>query len=222
MTKSEKILGCLYIPFHAAILPFIMVLVFVVFNIEISGPHQMLVYFTISFLLILLIMFKFLRASFSDFIDVFWRAVQAVILGYVMYRVLLWVAVLTLTQIMTDVNPNQQSVVADVYANFNVMIVVTVILAPIVEESMFRGALFGTIRQKSRVAAYIASILLFSVFHLWDNLVFNFSWDVLFMVVQYIPASIALTWCYDRSGTIWSPILLHSAINLVATLQITR
>jgi len=166
-------------------------------------------------------MFRFLRASFSDLIQEFWRAVQALILGYVLYRVLLWVVALLIAQLVQQVtNPNQDAIVSDIASNFRVMIVVTVLLAPIVEEATIRGALFGTIRQKSRVTAYIVTALVFSFFHLWDHLIFDFQWETLYALVQYIPASIALSWCYERGGTIWSPILLHAVINLLGALQI--
>jgi len=219
MKKSERILGCVYIPVHAAILPVLLGVIIAIAGIRISGAQQLLTYFTVSFALILIIMFKFLRSSFSDLISNFWRAVQAVILGYVLYRVLSWVAVLLLEQVMTSENPNNDAIATEFAANFRIMIVITVILAPIIEETMFRGAVFGTIRQKSRIVAYVVSILLFSVFHIWDYLAFGFSWQILVLIVQYIPPSIALTWSYERGGTIWAPILLHAGINLAAALQ---
>ena len=219
MKKSERILGCIYIPVHAAVLPILMEIIIVVFGIGITMPYRTLVYFTASFVIILAIMFRFLRSSFSDLIDEFWRAVQAVILGYVLYRVLIWVAVLLMQQIMTSENPNSEMIASDLSGNYRVMLIIAAVLAPIIEETLFRGALFGTIRQKSRIAAYVVSVLLFSLFHLWDYLVFDPSWGMLVLIVQYIPPSIALAWCYERGGTIWAPILLHSAINIVATLQ---
>lgn len=219
MQKYEKVLGIIYIPFHALILPILLLLILTLLGVDLSGPDQMLLYYSVSFVIVLAVMFRYLRASFSDLIDGFWRAIQALILAYVLYRVLFWVAALLLTQFMTESNPNQDVLVESITSDFRVMIVVTVLLAPIVEETMFRGALFGTIRQKSRVAAYIVSTVLFCLFHLWDFLVADFSWATLSALVQYVPASIALAWCFDRSGTIWMPILMHMVINLVGALQ---
>ena len=220
MKKSEKVLGIIYIPIHAALLPLLLGIAFAIFGVELPMPHQLLVCFTLSFILVLLIMFRFLRASFSDMIDDFWRAVQAVILGYVFYRAMVWAAVLLMERIMTSVNPNTEVIVSEVASNFRVMVVVTAVLAPIIEEALFRGALYGTIRQKSRIAAYIVSTILFCAFHLWDHLLIDFSWDTLLMMIQYIPPSIALAWCYERGGTIWAPILLHAGLNLMASLQV--
>jgi len=220
MQKSERILGCVYIPVHAAILPLLLGLVFAIFGVELSSPYQSLIFFIISFILTLVIMFKFLKSSFSDMVDEFWRAIQALILGYVLYRALFWVSVLLLERVMMSDNPNSEAIITDIKDNFRVMIVVASVLAPIVEETLFRGALFGTIRQKNRIAAYVVSTLLFSVFHIWSYLVVDFSWETLILFVQYIPPSIALAWCYERGGTIWAPILLHSGINLLASIQV--
>ncbi len=36
---------------------------------------------------------------------------------------------------------------------------------------------------------------------------------LLIFLIQYIPVSFVLTWCYERSGSIWVPIFLHMLIN---------
>ena len=35
----------------------------------------------------------------------------------------------------------------------------------------------------------------------------------LLLFLQYVPMSLALTWCYDNGGSIWSPIALHMVLN---------
>ena len=219
MERSERVLGCVFIPVHVFILPVILGVILSLFAPLATPPELMLIYYTISFLLILAIMFKFLRASFNDLIDGFWRAVLFVALGYALYRVFLFVLALLLTQVMSTDNPNTEAIDAAVNADFRTMLVVSVVLAPIVEESIFRGALFGSVRQRSRFLAYIVSIIVFAAYHLWEFLLFDFSIEMLLFGLQYVPASIALAWCYERGGTIWSPILLHAAINLTAVLQ---
>ena len=37
--------------------------------------------------------------------------------------------------------------------------------------------------------------------------------QILLAAVAYLPAGIALGWTYEKSNTIWAPILLHMAIN---------
>ena len=220
MKKAEQVLGIIYIPIHAAAMPLLVALIGALAGAELSGPYQMLLYYTISFVLVFIMMFSFLRESFSDFIGDFRRSVRAVIFGYVIYRTLLWVAALLMDPFVTGNDPNSEAIIADIAANFKIMLVVTSVLAPIVEETIFRGALFGAIRQKNRALAYIVSVLAFSLFHLWDALLFEFSWNTLLHIVYYIPPSIALAWCYDSSGTIWAPVLLHSLMNVFSSLQL--
>ena len=35
----------------------------------------------------------------------------------------------------------------------------------------------------------------------------------LLLMLQYAPMALALAWCYDRGGSIWSAILLHMTFN---------
>ena len=78
------------------------------------------------------------------------------------------------------------------------------------------SALFGAIRTKSRIAAYIVTALLFAVYHLWPYFIAEFAWMDLLYLLQYIPIGLILAWSYERSGTIWTSILVHALINYVA------
>ena len=216
MKKSEKIIGCICIPVHAAFLPLLLLFIYDLAGLTIDSSYQTLIHYTLSFLILIGTMMRFLRASFSDFIENFFRTVQAVILGYAMYFVLSWL----LTKIIgAPANPNTTEVVSEVKQNVKVMIAVSGVLAPIVEETIFRGALFGTIRQKSRIAAYIVSIFIFALYHLWQFFITGFDWGHLVYMLQYVPAGIALAWSYEYANTVWSPILLHAVINFIILTQ---
>ena len=90
------------------------------------------------------------------------------------------------------------------------------VLAPIVEETLVRGLLFGVIRRKSRILAYAVTILFFSVIHVWQYLVLYDFREVLLAALQYIPAGIALGWTYEKANTVWAPIFLHMTINAIS------
>ena len=220
MKKYEHVLGIVQIPIHAAIIPFGLVFILAIIDLGLSAPHITLIHYTISFVYSIGFLFRFFRKSFSDFLGSFWRSVQSVVLGFAMYYALLIVLALVIGFFAEGENPNNEEVLRQARLNSNVMLVVSVMLAPIVEEGAFRGALFGAIRKKSRIAAYIVSTLVFAVYHLWQYLVVGFSPELLVMLLQYIPPSIALAWCYEKSENIWSPILLHAAINAFAMIQL--
>jgi membrane protease YdiL (CAAX protease family) len=78
-------------------------------------------------------------------------------------------------------------------------------MAPLAEETIFRGFMFGTIRQYwGRWPALIISASVFALIH------------------GHIPAlpglfilAIFLSLVYERTGSLWAPIMLHAIFNAV-------
>ena len=96
------------------------------------------------------------------------------------------------------------------------MTAVAVFLAPLVEEPIFRGGVFGLLRRYSRAAAYGASMLLFAVYHLWSYALLDASaWLYL---LQYLPAGFLLARIYEKTNSLWSAIFLHMTVNGVSML----
>lgn len=67
----------------------------------------------------------------------------------------------------------------------------------------------------ARVLGYVLSTLVFAFYCVWQ---FVYSYGTvdfryLLLFLQYVPMSLALTWCYDNGGSIWSPIALHMVLN---------
>ncbi|SHI19115.1 hypothetical protein SAMN02745823_03212 [Sporobacter termitidis DSM 10068] len=221
MASSERIAGLLYLGVHIFALPWLLTYFYTNvlrhMNVVMTGPDLNLVYYIIGFVFVLIFMFRFLRTSFSDLLDNPLRALQSVVLGYLFNYVAVSAVFFLLSFLLKNVvNPNSQEIINQTKLDPNVIIVVAVLLVPIVEETLFRGALFGTLRSKSRLLAYVVSVALFSVYHLWQYFLGGFDWMLLLYLLQYIPAAIALCWCYERSGSIWAPILLHAAINFIS------
>lgn len=220
MTKAERIYGMAFIPIHAVVLPILVPLVCLkLTDGKMSAPNMNLWLYVVSFLAILIGMSSYLRKSFGDFFNGTLRSVKAIIVSYAANYIMMYVLSTVFILIVGDtvINPNTEAIFNDTRLNANVMMVVGVLLAPVVEEAMFRGALFGTIRRKSRAAAYIISALLFTVYHLWQYFVADgFSWELVLYLIQYIPASVALAWCYEKSGSIWAPMVTHALINFVS------
>ncbi len=94
-------------------------------------------------------------------------------------------------------------------------VLIVVILVPIVEEVLFRGLLFGSLRKRSRTVAWIASVGLFMVYSVWTFAVAYGDARYLILALRYLPMSLALTWCYDRGGSVWSAILLHAIFHAI-------
>ena len=216
MTKKERVTGIVFILIHSAVLPFLLLIIFAVFGIADDSLFVPL-HYIISFLLVLGLFFRYLRDSFADMCKSFPRTLKAVLLGFVLYFVLQLAMVLLLanTPAIGQINPNQAAIEESAAQNFGMIAVVAVLLAPIVEEVIFRGALFGSLRQKSRILAYVVSAAVFGMYHLWPSFVFDFRPELWWFLLHYVPGSIAIAWSFERGGTIWSPILLHAVINFI-------
>ncbi len=221
MSKSERILGAVYLPVHIFLLPLFLPFfyknVLYHMNVVLDSPYIHLVYYVISFVFILIFLFRYLKTSFSDLLDNPLSALRSVVLAYLLNYVFITLVSVALIFIAGDaINPNTEEIIRQTKLDTNVMTFIAVLLVPIVEETLFRGVLFGSVRGKNRLLAYGVTAAAFAVYHLWQYALTGFDWTVLFYLLQYIPASVALCWCYEKSGTIWSPIVLHAAINLIS------
>lgn len=81
-----------------------------------------------------------------------------------------------------------------------------VLLAPIAEELLFRGFLFGNLRRHiSFVLATIITSLLFALAH--------GQWNV---GIDVFIVSLALCYLRERTGNIWAGVMLHMIKNMIA------
>ena len=89
-----------------------------------------------------------------------------------------------------------------------------IFLAPLVEEPVFRGAVFGGLYRRGRRLAYGASMLLFSLYHVWGYALLDPIYWV--YLLQYLPVSWLLCRCYERCNSIWGSIFFHMTVNAVS------
>ena len=142
---------------------------------------------------------------------------QAVVLGFALYYAGTWVLQFALTKLAPGFTIyNNETVGSLISNNEYIMMAVTIILAPVIEETLVRGLVFGSIRPTSRVMAYIVSVVLFTLMHNWQYFLLYPAGKVLLSCIPYLPASVALAWTYEKAGTIWAPITLHALINALS------
>ncbi len=83
------------------------------------------------------------------------------------------------------------------------LVVVACAVVPVLEETLFRGIVYRSLRSAwSPLPAALVSALIFSVGHL--------SW-VGFL--PYLLVGLALSWAYERSGTLLAPAVAHGVFN---------
>ena len=102
--------------------------------------------------------------------------------------------------------------------------VLLVVLMPLIEETLFRGLLFGTLRRESRALAYVVTVLVYALSCVWRYMFQPAGVDLryLLLAAEYLPMSLALCWCYDNGGSIWSAVGLHMVLNAAQLITIVR
>ena len=215
LSKAEQIAGFCYLPVYVALLGFALAWLNEKLGLNLTDLQINIAYFLINSIFIWVIFHNFLLRSFRNIR--FWELVQALILGFVLYYAGNFVFSLAVNWLGLNIPRfNDEAVMGLAAQSETVMIVGAVVLAPMVEETLMRGLVFGTIRRKSRVLAYAVSMVLFAAIHVWQFAALYDWQQVLLAALAYLPAGIALGWTYEKSNTIWAPILLHMVINAIS------
>lgn len=215
LTKREAIAVGVYLPVHIVILPTVISAIASAGYINYSLGNFLL--YAIVAVYMTVFAWHFLRRDFDPLCDRFLKVLIEVGSGYIMMLFFNYALALILSymgDISSATNPNNQTVVELAYENMGLISAMAIYLAPIAEEVMFRGLLFGYVRKRNRIAAYIFSMLAFSLYHVWGYAVTDpYYWIYL---LQYLPISWLLCRCYERTNTIWSSIMLHALVNAIS------
>ena len=209
--KWPAALVLLWLPIHIIGLPW---LLYRVFGVTDDVELNFLTY-AIGAVYMLAVGFRFLRRDF----DALWEHPGRIflqVLGSYAAMILMNAALAGLLSLFVDAtqNPNNEALMDMVGSEYGKMSAAAIFLAPIVEEMIFRAGIFGTIPRKSRVLAYVASIALFSVYHVWGYAISDpMCW---FYLLQYIPAAWLLCRCYEYCDSIWGSVFFHMLTNYVS------
>ncbi len=223
MSHPQKVWGLIFLPLHIFLLPlFIAMLDFYMPGL-LTDISANIVYYGFSFGFCLICMWSYLRRGFDLLLDNFRLNTVSIFSSYIVYMLFALLVSVFLLWILGDnlSNPNNAAVELTAGESYGVMLGLTVFIAPIVEEILFRGVLFGSLRKKSRAAAYIISIVLFGFSHLWQYALVEMDVKLLIYIIQYIPAGYVLARLYEKTSCIWLPIFFHMGINLAAMLTIS-
>ncbi len=211
MSKWELIAALLYLPLHVWLLP--RLLTMIPATAELSDLNVNMLVYGIGTGYMLLVLGGFFRREFDPLCDYPMYCVFQIVLSYGMmlaFNMLLGLA-MTLILPADQANPNNAAVMELAGEEFGKTAAIAVFLAPLVEEPIFRGGVFGLIRRTNRNAAYAVSMLLFALYHVWGYALQDpFYWVYL---LQYLPVSWLLCRCYERCNSIWGSIFLHMMIN---------
>ena len=221
MTPLEAVVGACYLPFY--LIFFSMLIQLVLFWILPEAPTDGLLnacYYGLNTVCVGLIFHRFLWKNFTIFTSR-WKSVLKTIPAALGIYYLISMAVnLTVILLMPDfVNQNNETVVGILDQQPVVMIVIAVVLAPFIEETLFRGLIFSNLQATNRLLAYGFTALFFAAIHIVPYLRTMAPMEVVLSVVQYLPATLVLARLYEKTDTILAPMLLHAAINAVSCLM---
>lgn len=221
LSSKELYFGAAYLLFDAIFLAPILQYLNLLLPMPLPQSVVNFLFFSINFGAVALIFRRYLREQLKLLSDVIGKVLGIAAIGLFVY----WTMNFLLVQALLAIDPKFfsindvtiQSLVAEDYA---LMLVGTVVFVPIAEETLFRGLLFRGLYDHSPVLAWLLSILLFSGVHVM-NYIGAYPIDtILLCFLQYLPAGICLAGAYRISGSIFCPILIHAAVNLLGVMAL--
>ena len=221
MSAGEQIAGTVFFVIYLVVLPFVTAplfrLVERLLGTGISSSLQNAIYYYTLFAVTILIFHGFIGRTTRNFFNNLGNACKAVVVGLIgLYGLNELVYRLTRVLVNNRTNLNDTTISAQIHDAPRVTLLIVILLAPFVEEVLFRGLVFGNLKSKSRLAAYLVSCLLFALLHVWQFAVVRQDITYFALMVQYLVPGLVLAWAYDHTGTLWSSIFLHAAANALS------
>ena len=221
MNHTERLAGTIFFVVYLLVMPLLAQRLFALFELlldtQIGAELQNALYYYLLFAVTLIIFHRYIGHTTSRLLDNLDRAAVTLFLGLLIFygaNELLYRVFHVFFH--SRANLNDVTIAAQVNAAPRTTALIVIFLAPFVEEVLFRGLVFGCLREKSAVVGYAVSALLFAFLHVWTFALS--SWDVSYfaLMLQYLAPGLVFAWAYDRSGTLWTSILLHAIVNALA------
>ena len=129
------------------------------------------------------------------------------------------VVIYYLTTILEHIHPKQELQGSDFFLKLldgPALFLLAVVLAPLVEELLFRGILLRFFVERGRmiIGSVLVSIVFASIHGFFEA---DITWQ-LFLTGSYFFVSLIMCWLYIKHKTLWSPIIFHSAYNSIFVL----
>ena len=221
LTEGEKIAGAVFFVIYLLVLPFVtrpaLDLLGRLLGTTIGEALGNTIYYYVIFAVTLIIFHRFIGRTTTLFLENAVGSLKVLAVGFIAFYGLNELTYrLTRLVVGNHTNLNDMTISAQIDAAPWTTLLIVVILAPFVEEMLFRGLVFGGLRSKSRLAAYALSCALFALLHVWQFALVNRDITYFLLMLQYLVPGLVLAWVYDRTGTLWTSIGLHAAANALS------
>ena len=221
MTQTERVAGTIFFVVYLLVLPLLVDKLFALLEVLLDTTigeslRNVLFYYTL-FAVTVLLFHRFLAHTSSRFLDNLNRSLTTLVIGLLVFygaNELLYRVFHVLFDSHT--NLNDMTIAASVSSAPRMTALIVIFLAPFVEEVLFRGLVFGCLREHSRAIAYAASCLLFAFLHVWTFALSAGSISYFTLMIQYLVPGLIFAWAFDHSGTLWTSILLHTSVNALS------
>ena len=224
MSAGEQIAGTVFFVVYLLVLPFATAPLFdlaeLLLGVTITGAMETAIYYYSLVAVTVIIFHSFLARTSQRLLDNLSDTVKTVLMGLVALYGLNELAY-RLTHVIAGgrTNLNDMTISAQTGGAPHMTLVIVIFLAPFVEETLFRGLVFGGLRERNRFAAYGVSCALFALLHVWQFALADRELAHFILMLQYLIPGLVLAWAYDHSGTLWASILLHAGINVLSLLS---
>lgn len=114
---------------------------------------------------------------------------------------------------LNDVENYNQAGLEQYYENNKWLMGFKVIfIAPIIEEILFRGAIFGGIRKKNMIVAHVISATAFAFMHVWMQVISD---GIMYLIVMlpYVIMGLGVSITYERTKNFLYPVTFHMMLN---------
>ena len=221
MTRTEIILGGAALALYLAVLPYVsgpaLDLLERLLGTRLGESVRNAIYYYVVFALVVIVFWGYLGRTTRAFLDRPGGVLASAGLGLVAFYGLNEICGRLLGLVLEgQVNLNDEAIVGRMVDAPRTTILIVVVLAPVVEGTLFRGDVFGNLREVHRGLAYLVSCLLFALLHVWQFAAARGDLTYLLLMVQYLVPGLVLAWAYEHSGTLWASAALHAAANALS------
>ncbi len=219
MTKAEYIFGICYLVAQQFLIPYLLVLGAVWLRLPIDELWLNFTFFVLNIVVICIGFSRYLGKNLRHLGKNILQILSTSVVGFVVYWASnLLVSIAIFLYFPSFSNANDASIQAMASQQYWIMFTGSVILVPVVEEVLYRGVIFSFLDRYSRPLAYLLSALFFAAIHVVGYIGSMEPMYLLVSVLQYLPAGLCLCWAYARTGNIFAPVLIHTAVNLMGML----
>ena len=220
MRTWERIAALVYLAVHLFALPFGVSWLLTQYP-ALTEVQANCIYFGIGALFSLAVLGRYLRRSFDALLDRLLLSIASIFGAWGLQLVLTLLALAVTSYLLPGMEEglDTRSFIEISTGAYRKLIYLSILLAPLVEVPCLCAALFGGLAKKSRALAYLVTCLVYALGQTWQ-----YAWAAndpgyLLYGILMFPACAALCRCFERSGSVWTPIfyqMLFSATALLA------